>query len=128
MFKYNAKDVVIIVDGKIIDDFAEGTMVSAEETNSHTTPVVDSQGKGAMAINNDRRGTFTLNLKFSSDANKKFTTLLNSAKEFSISFAHGDEKASATQAMFQKAPAVGYDNGVPTRTWIADALDFNYIR
>lgn len=127
MFQYNAKDVVIIVGGKIIDDFAEGAMVSAQETNNHTTPSVDSKGKGAMAINNDRRGTFVINLKSSSDANKQFTNLLNSAKYFSISFAHGDEKVSATQAMFQKAPDLAYDSSVPTRTWTADALDFNYI-
>lgn len=126
MYKYSAQDVTVIVDGKIISDFAEGSMVTASETNSHVNPTVDSQGKGAMAINEDRRSTFTINVKKSSDANADFTKILNSAKEVAISVAHGSEKSSATSAYIEKAPDVGYDSNVPTRTWTFSALDYKY--
>lgn len=126
MTTYDAREVTTIVDGVIITGFQDGDMVTFGKDNSFVEVQVDAQGESAAAINNDRLGTFTVNLSSASPWNKKLMELANSRKQFAITIKHKTEVATATKAFVEKTPDGSFGKGIGSRAYTIKALDYKH--
>ncbi len=126
MTTYDAREVTIVVDGTILTGFQDGDMVSFGKDNNFVEVQVDAQGEASAAINNDKLGTFTINLSASSPFNKKMVQLANSRKQFAVSVKHKTERASATKAFIEKTPDGAFGKATGSRTYAIKALDYKH--
>lgn len=122
--QYNPLDVVLTVNNKLIDNFADGSMITISETADRVTPVTNIQGDGIVAVSNKRLGQMTVNLLISSEANADFTDYCNSNLMFPASVAHKGDKRSGQRCYISKIPDINYDATVPTQAWVIHLLDF----
>lgn len=123
--RYNPLDVTLIVNNKVIDNFADGSMVTFSETNERVTPTMNIQGDGIAAISNKRLGQMTVNLLVSSQANADFTDYCNSSEEFPISLTFAGDKRSGQRCYISKIPDINYEANVPTQAWVIHVLDYS---
>lgn len=124
MTTYDARDVTTVVDGVIITGFQDGDMVSFSKDNNNAEIVVDAQGNGAMAVNNNNLGTFVINLSAGSPFNKKLTQLADSRKQFAMSVKHKTERAWGTKCVVEKTADGSFGTGVGARSYTVKALDY----
>ena len=72
---YNPKEVAVIVAGRIIGGFADGTFVGVERNNDSWTLSVGADGEGTRSKSSDRSGRFTITLNQSSESNEYLSEL-----------------------------------------------------
>ena len=101
---YNAKDVHLSVDGRIIQGF---------------------QGVPSIAINNNRLGQITVNLSGNSADHKRLNALANSNKIFSIVATTPYEKITGDQAIIAKPADAAFGKETPKRTYTIEVLDLH---
>lgn len=63
MRTYDPNDVNVIVGGRAITGFAEGTFVTAERLEDNFTEYVGGQGEVALAESNNKTGEITITLE-----------------------------------------------------------------
>lgn len=120
---YNAKDVTISIDGRVVQGFQENDMFTVTRKEDNVQTAVDAQGWPAIAINNNRLGQITLNLSGESTDHKRLNELANNSKVFPIVVNTPFEKISGNQAIVAKPADSAYGKAVPGRTYTIEVLD-----
>lgn len=120
---YNAMDVSISINGRVIQGFQENDMFSAQYKEDQVRTNVDAQGWPSMAINNNHLGQITLNLSGSSLDYKTMLTLANTHEVFSVVAITPIEKITANQCIIARQPSAAYGKDTPKRTFTIEALD-----
>jgi hypothetical protein len=130
--QYDPKNISVIVGGKIISGFGDGTFVLAERNEQAWNLKVGVDGEGTRAKNNNRSGKVTLTLMQSSGSNDDLSAFA-SADELSNTGAVpllirdnlGTTICTALTAWVQKIANMEDAKEVSTRTWVleTDELD-----
>src|SRR5699024_219727 len=122
---YNAKDVHLSVDGRIIQGFQDGDMFNVTIKEDRVQTSVDAQGVPSIAINNNRLGQITVNLSDNSADHKRLNALANSNKIFSIVATTPYEKITGDQAIIAKPADAAFGKETPKRTYTIEVLDLH---
>lgn len=120
---YNAKDVHISIDGRVVQGFQANDMFQARVKEDRVQTSVDAQGFPSIAVNNNRLGQITVNLSGNSVDHKRLNELANSNKVFPIVATTPYEKISGNQAIISKPADAAYGKATPARTYTIEVLD-----
>lgn len=127
---YDPKQVSVIVGGKIMSGFADGTMVKVERNEQAFTLKVGVDGEGTRAKSNNRSGKITISLMNSSRSNDDLSALAL-ADEVSnsgiaaalVRDASGRTLCAAATAWVQKFPDSEFAKEPNVRTWVIETDD-----
>lgn len=122
---YDAKDVHISIDGRVIQGFQDGDMFSATTKEDRVTTEVDAQGFGFAAINNNRLGQITVNLSGNSPDHKRLNDLANSNKIFPVVITTPMEKITAQRCLITKPADAAFGKATPKRTYTIQCLEMH---
>ena len=122
---YNAKDVHLSVDGRIIQGFQDGDMFNVTIKEDRVQTSVDAQGVPSIAINNNRLVQITVNLSGNSADHKLLNALAKSNKIFSIVATTPYEKITGDQAIIAKPADAAFGKETPKRTYTIEVLDLH---
>ena len=123
--KYDARDVHLIVDGRVVTGFGANDMFSVSYNEDRLKVTVDAQGNTEAAINNSRLGKVTVNLSGNSVDHKRFNELGNSMKDFKLSCDTGYEIISASECYITKLPTANYGKNTPGRSYVITCCDLS---
>lgn len=124
---YNAKQSTVIVGGRYITGFAEGSMVEWEKNEDNFESKVSAQGDVGIAIRNDTRGTVTITLAQTSPDVAYLKGLANTNAMFPIWIQAGgdtEEKVGGTQAMVKKTPDGALSDEIEDRQFEIEVFDY----
>jgi hypothetical protein len=121
---YDARSASVVVDGRFITGFAEGSMVEWEKDEDNFSTMVDPQGNVGVAITNNSLGTITVTLAQTSPQLTYMKSLANSRKIFPIWVQAGEEKVGGTQAMVKKTPDGELSDEISDREFEVQVFDF----
>lgn len=132
VLQYDPKNVSMIVGGKIMHGFADGTFIKVMRNQQAFTLKVGADGEGTRAKSNDKSGKFEITLMQSSSSNDVLSAYA-SADELSNSGVvpvllrdnNGTTLATCLSGWVQKLPDTEFAKEVGTRTWVfeTDALE-----
>lgn len=122
---YNAKDVHLSVDGRVVQGFQDGDMFNVTVKEDRVQTSVDAQGVPSIAVNNNRLGQITVNLSGNSADHKYLNKLANSNKIFSIVATTPYEKITGDQAIIAKPADAAFGKQTPKRTYTIEVLDLH---
>lgn len=122
---YNPKDVSLIVGGRIIGGFTDGTFITAERMEAMWNLKVGVDGIGTRAKSNNRSGKITCTLHQSSDSNDYFSAL-TAADELSNTGAvpallrdnSGRTLCTSLTAWVEKYANAEFAKEVSNRVWV----------
>ncbi|WP_283598181.1 phage structural protein [Ligilactobacillus saerimneri] len=123
--QYNAKDVHLSIDGRIVQGFQDGDMFAVTIKEDRVQTSVDAQGTPSIAINNNRLGQVTVNLSGNSVDHKRLNELANSNKIFPIVATTPYEKITGDQAIIAKPADAAFGKETPKRTYTIEVLDLH---
>lgn len=130
VFTYDPKQVSVIVGGKIITGFADGSFVEFERNENAWNLKVGVDGEGARAKSNNLSGKITLTLMQSSASNDVMSAfaaadeLSNAgAVPFYLKDNSGRTIATALTAWVQKYPKTTFAKEIESRQWILETDD-----
>lgn len=122
---YDAKDVSVVVDGRVIKGFQDNDMVTATQKEENVQTSVDAQGEPQVAINNNKLGQITINLSGNSVDHKRMNNLANTHKVFPVTIKSDIEKVVAQQCIISKPADAAFGKAVPARTYTIEALEIH---
>jgi len=122
---YNAKDVVLTINGVVVQGFQDGDMISYTIKEDRVQTEVDAQGVPSIAVNNNRLGQITINLSGNSASHKYLNGLANSNKVVPIVIKTPSEKISGNQAIIAKPADGQFGKQTPKRTYTIEVLDMD---
>lgn len=122
---YDASTVTLIIDGKYITGFDEGSMVEWSKDEDNINTKIDAQGNVSVAINNNTLGTITVNLSQSSPSLAYMKQLANTKKRFPIWAQGGSEKIGGTEAMVKKTPDGSFSDESEARSFEIQVFDYS---
>ncbi|KRL81808.1 phage structural protein [Ligilactobacillus equi] len=122
---YNAKDVHISVDGRVVQGFQDGDMFTAQVKEDRVQTEVDAQGEPSVAINNNRLGQVTVNLSGNSADHKRLNKLANTSKVFPLVITTPYEKITCDQCIIARPAEAAFGKQTPKRTYTIEALDLH---
>ena len=99
---FDPKKVNVIVDGRFLTGFSEGSIVSAEMVEDRQTPHIGVMGDVDFSLNANNAGTLTITLKSTSPSIGFLNALANQKKVFAVSVVNLNENgvsADGTQAI-----------------------------
>ena len=99
---FDPKKVNVIIDGRFLTGFSEGSIVSAEMVEDRQTPHIGVMGDVDFSLNANNAGTLTVTLKSTSPSIGFLNTLANQKKVFAVSVVNLNENgvsADGTQAI-----------------------------
>lgn len=124
---FDFKSTSIIVDGKFLTGFMDGTAITAEKNEDNKVPHVGADGNVTFSNSADNTGTITVTLKQSSPSLKQLIAL---SKEKSRVFAvkvvdsnTNELRTGGNEAVILKTPSVEWGSeisGVEVSFYIAD--------
>ena len=124
---YDPKNVSVIVGGKIISGFADGTFIKCERNEQAWNLKVGVDGEGARAKNNNKSGKITLTLMQTSSSNDVLSAyaladeLGNAgAVPVYIKDHNGTSVATALTAWVQKFPDFEDAKEISMRSWVLE--------
>lgn len=120
---YNAKDVHLVIDGRVVQGFQPNDMFTIAYDEDRITMTVDAQGNVEAAANNARMATLTVNLSGNSADHKRLAKLANANKSFKVSATTGYEKITGNECFVTKLPNTAYGKGTPGRTYTIKIAD-----
>lgn len=120
---YDAKDVHLSIDGRVVQNFQDGDMFNVTVKEERVRTAVDAQGWPAIAINNNRLGQITVNLSGNSVDHKRLNQLANTNKVFALVATTPYEKISGTQCIISKPADAAFGKETPKRTYTIEVLD-----
>jgi len=132
VLQYDPKNVSLIVGGKIISGFSDGTSINVMRNEQSWTLKVGVDGEGTRAKNNNKSGKFEIELMQSSSSNDDLSGFLT-ADELSGSGAvpiylrdnNGTTLASCLTGWVQKWPDSQFAKEVGPRKWIMETNELN---
>lgn len=124
---YDPKQVSLIVGGKIISGYTDGTFISAERNEQMFNLKVGVDGIGTRAKTNNQSGKITITLHQSSNSNDDLSAFA-AADELSnagavpilLRDASGRTLASALTAWVQKLANAEFAKEVSNRVWVLE--------
>lgn len=124
---YDPKNLSMIVGGKIIHGFGDGTVIKLSRNEQAFNLKVGVDGEGTRAKSNNRSGKVELTLMQSSASNDDLSAFAQ-ADELSNGGAvpvlfkdnSGRTLATALTAWVQKVPDTEFAKEVMTRTWVLE--------
>lgn len=132
VFTFDPKQVAVIVGGKIMSGFADGTFIVAERNEQAFNLKVGVDGEGTRAKSNNKSGKVTVTLMQSSASNDDLSSIA-AADELSntgvvpllVKDASGRTVIAAQSAWVQKYPNSEFAKETSTRAWVleSDELD-----
>jgi hypothetical protein len=130
--QYDPKAISMIVGGKIMSGFADGTFIEVERNEQAFTLKVGVDGEGTRAKSNNKSGKITITLMQSSSSNDALTAFA-AADELSNSGAVpsylkdnlGTTIVAAQTSWVQKYPKIGFAKDVETRQWVLETDDIS---
>lgn len=120
---YDAKNVNISVNGRVIQGFQDNDMVSYTFKEDRVQTAVDAQGTPQVAINNNHLGQVTINLSGNSADHQWLNDLANKGTVFPIVITSDNEKISGNKAIIAKPADGAFGKNVPGRTYTVEVLD-----
>jgi hypothetical protein len=124
---YDPKQVAVIVGGKILHGFGDGTFIVAERNEQAFNLKVGVDGEGTRAKSNNKSGKVTLTLMQSSGSNDDLSAfavadeLSNSgAVPLLIQDHSGRTLCTALTAWIQKYANAEFAKEVSTRSWVLE--------
>ncbi|MED3932965.1 phage structural protein [Priestia megaterium] len=126
---YDAQLVTVIVDGRFITGFADGSFVSSEKDEESYTTKIGAQGDVARSKVNNPLGTITLTLLQESPSNRYLKQKAKTDALFPIWVTApdgqgGTEKSGGTQAYIKKLPSKEYEEESGSREYEFQVLDY----
>ena len=122
---YDAKNVSVVVDGRVVQGFQDNDMVTATQKEENVQTAVDAQGEAQITINNNKLGQITINLSGNSADHKRLNKLANTKKVFPVTIKSDIEKVTAQQCIISKPADAAYGKAVPGRTYTIEALEIH---
>lgn len=124
---YDPKNVSVIIGGKIMSGFADGTFVTVERNEQAFNLKVGVDGEGTRAKSNNKSGKITIVLMQSSPSNDDLSAIA-AADELTgagivpslVKDNSGTSLATALTSWVQKYSNNEYGKEVTTRTWIME--------
>ena len=124
---YDPKNVSVIVGGKILSGFADGTFIKAERNEQAYTLKVGVDGEGARAKNNNKSGKLTFTLMQTSSSNDVMSAYAaadelgnGGAVPVLIKDHNGSSVVTALTAWVQKLPDLEDAKEISMRTWVME--------
>lgn len=124
---YSPKKVTVILGGKIITGFAEGTFITLEREVDSFTKVVGADGEVSRTANANKSGSATITLKQTSNSNDLLSALLIADElslqgqvPFLLKDGNGRTKAASPCAWIRRVPNSEFSSDQTTREWIID--------
>jgi hypothetical protein len=125
---YNSDEVTIAIGPVLIENgFADGEFCRIESENDDTEDVAGTDGEVAVSRTNDRRGTISIMLLQTSDANRGLSLLSNLAREAPnmagaivpalVSDQNGAGLWISENSWVQRPPDASFDRTAQTREW-----------
>lgn len=129
---YDPKQVSVIIGGKIMSGFADGSIVKVKRNSDAFTLKVGVDGGGTRAKSNDSSGEIEIELMQSSNSNDDLSAFaqadaLTNAGVVSgiVKDGSGRTVVGATTCWVKKMPDVSFGKEVGTRTWVIVSDDLN---
>ena len=126
MSTFDFKKVSVIVDGRFIVGFMDGTPVQAEKNEDNVIPHVGAAGDVTFTESNNQTGTITLTLKQTSTSLPALIALAKQKRSFPVQIIDANDnkvKAGGNEARILKTPAVEWGaevSGVEVQIYVAD--------
>lgn len=124
---YDPKQVAMIVGGKIMHGFSDGTFITVERNEQAFNLKVGVDGEGTRAKSNNRSGKITITLMQSSSSNDDLSGFaladeLSSTGAVPILLRDGSGRTlcTAATAWVQKFPNAEFAKEVSTRAWVLE--------
>lgn len=124
---YDPKNVSVIVGGKIVGGFTDGTFINAERNENMFNQKVGVDGIGTRAKSNNRSGKITITLHQSSPSNDDFSAIQIADEQSNsgvvpvlIRDNSGRTLCSALTAWFQKPANPEFGKEVANRVWVLE--------
>lgn len=125
---YDPKDVSVVVNGRVITGFADGTFINASKETENYIPHVGAQGEVSRAVNANPLGKITLTLKSTSPSNSEMNRLAKSKAIFParvIDRNDGSLAAGGSECWVEKPANIEYGAEVTSREWVIVVADYD---
>lgn len=130
---FDFKKTSIVVNGKYLTGFMDGTAISAEKNEDNKVPHIGADGAVTFSNSSDNTGTITVTLKQSSPSLKQLIALSkDKTKVFPVKVIDANTnnlRCGGNQAVILKTPSVEWGSeiaGVEVQFYIAD-YDVTYV-
>lgn len=130
-FTYDPKQVSMIVGGKIMAGFADGTYIEAERDEDSFMKKIGVDGEVSRAKNNNRGGKITITLMQTSPSNDDLSAFQQADEQTGqgvvpviLKDGSGRTLITSTAAWVKKPAKVNLAKEVETRQWILDVGEF----
>lgn len=123
---FDPKKVSVIVAGKFLTGFMDGTFVQTEKNEDNVIPHIGAQGDVTFSESADETGTITVTLKQTSSSLSHLQTLAKQNKVFAVQIQDANDgayKAGGTQCRILKTPGREFGaevSGVEVQIYVAD--------
>ena len=120
MLVYDAKDVTVIRNGRIITGFADGDAITIGQNEEAFSTLVGIQGDVSQSNSNDKTGFCTLVLKATSPANQELKADFNRGDNTPLQVINansGGGTSGGTEARIKKLPEESFSNEEGTREY-----------
>jgi hypothetical protein len=123
---FDPKKVALIVGGKYIVGFMDGTFITTEKNEDNVIPHIGAQGDVTFTESADETGTITLTVKQNSSSLDHLQSLAKQSNVFAtqvIDSNDGKYKAGGTQCRILKTPGREFGaeiSGVEVQIYVAD--------
>lgn len=111
---FDAADVAIYLDGKLVKYFNGNDMVSIAWTTDNVTLDIDAQGSGTGVVNHDGRGTITLHLNRASETWQDIMLFGVNTQYHKIDVATPYEHVYSGKSLLTKNPDINIGGGTQT--------------
>jgi hypothetical protein len=125
---YDPRDVNVIIDGKFLTGFAEGTFVSCEKAEDNWTPHVGAQGEVDRARNVNPLGLITVTLKHTSPSNAVLNRLAKSKNTFPAQLIDRNSPQTViggSRCWIVKQPNMERSNEITGQEWQIQVADYD---
>lgn len=123
---FDPKKVSLIVDGRFIVGYMDGTFIGTEKNEDNITPHVGAHGDVTYSRNADDTGTITVTLKQNSSSLPHLIALSKQDRDFAANIIDANDnkiKAGGNQCRIVKTPSVDWGaevGGVEVKIFVAD--------
>lgn len=132
MFTFDPKQTSMIVGGKIISGFSDGSYITAERNEQAFNLKVGVDGEGTRAKNNNRSGKITIELMQSSPSNDDLSGFAladeagnTGAVPVLLKDGSGRTVAACVTGWVQKLANATFAKEVSTRSWVIETDNLN---
>lgn len=127
MGNYDAKLCTVVVDGRFITGFDDGTMVSTEKDEDFFSEKADAQGFAIVSETNNPFGTMTLSLSQASPSVPFMEALAKTRKEVPAWVTYNGEpkeKSGGTRCRVKKTSGKEYGDEAGGREYELKVMDY----